>query len=170
MLKQPRDGLLMPKLEEVLKDSEKQFGDAELTTAAVQRYRRVLGQLAWAALSRADLSFGTSFLARFQTSPPQWLRPQATMKNCIRWLLARLRMVQRFPVEGNVPFMRTVTLRGVSLQCWQSCALKFFSRKKEVPALSSAEAEVISICEAAKEMVSIGRLVETVRSELNMTP
>jgi len=35
-------------------------------------------------------------------------------------------------------------------------------RKQEVPALSSAEAEIISIVETAKEMVSIGMLLQTV--------
>ena len=31
--------------------------------------------------------------------------------------------------------------------------MKFFSRKQEVPVLSSAEAEIISFVETAKEMV-----------------
>ena len=39
--------------------------------------------------------------------------------------------------------------------------MKFFSRKQEVPALSSAEAEVIAIVETAKEMVSLGMLLQT---------
>ena len=43
--------------------------------------------------------------------------------------------------------------------------IKFFSRKQEVPALSSAEAEIISIVETAKEMVSIGMLLQTVIQE-----
>ena len=39
--------------------------------------------------------------------------------------------------------------------------MKFFFRKQEVPALSSAEAEIISIVETAKEMVSLGMLLQT---------
>ena len=38
--------------------------------------------------------------------------------------------------------------------------IKFFSRKQEVPALSSAEAEIIAIVETAKEMVSLGMLLK----------
>ena len=54
---------LMPKLEDVHKEFVKKFGEEPLTEKGIQRYRRVLGQLAWAALSRADLSFPISFLS-----------------------------------------------------------------------------------------------------------
>ena len=60
---------LMPKLEDLHKEAAKKFGEEPLTGAAEQRYRRVLGQLAWAALSRAGLSFPISFLSRFQAKP-----------------------------------------------------------------------------------------------------
>ena len=60
---------LMPKLEDVHKEFVKKFGEEPLTEKGIQRYRRVLGQLACAALSRADLSFPISFLSRFQASP-----------------------------------------------------------------------------------------------------
>ena len=60
---------LMPKLEDVHKEFVKKFGEEPLTEKGIQRYRRVLGQLAWAALSRADLSFPISFLSRFQAIP-----------------------------------------------------------------------------------------------------
>ena len=59
---------LMPKLEDVHKEFVKKFGEEPLTEKGIQRYRRVLGQLAWAALSRADLSFPISFLSG-QTQP-----------------------------------------------------------------------------------------------------
>jgi len=44
----------------------------------------------------------------------------------------------------------------------KGCCIKFFSRKQKVPALSSTEAEIISIIETAKEMVSIGMLLQTI--------
>ena len=40
-----------PKLEEIYKDREKQGEETPLTAEGEARYRRVLGQLAWAALS-----------------------------------------------------------------------------------------------------------------------
>ena len=60
---------LMPKLKDVYKECVKKFGDDPLTENGEQRYRRVLGQLACAALSRADLSFPISFWSRFQAKP-----------------------------------------------------------------------------------------------------
>ena len=57
-----------PKLKEIFTDREKQGGDGPLTAEGEAQYRRVLGQLAWAALSRADLCFSVSYLARFQRS------------------------------------------------------------------------------------------------------
>ena len=48
---------------------------------------------------------------------------------------------------------------------YKGCCIRFFSRKQEVLALSSAEAEIISIvktAQAAKEIVSIGMLLQAV--------
>ena len=53
---------------------------------------------------------------------------------------------------------------------YKGCCIKFFSRKQEVPALSSAEAEIISIVETAKEMVSIGMLLQTVIQGIPLDP
>ena len=50
-------GSAMPKLEELLKDAEKKFGTPELSATEAQRYRRVLGQLPWAALSKQKKCF-----------------------------------------------------------------------------------------------------------------
>ena len=86
---------LMPKLEDVHKEYVKKFGEDPLTEKGEQRYRRVLGQLAWAALSRADLSFPISFLSRFQAKP----NPAAEhcMRVFLKWLSGNLHFVQRMP-------------------------------------------------------------------------
>ena len=86
---------IMPKLEDLHKEAVKKFGEKPLTGAAEQRYRRVLGQLAWAALSRADLSFPISFLSRFQAKP----NPAAEhcMRTFLKWLAMHLHFVQRMP-------------------------------------------------------------------------
>ena len=60
---------LMPKLEDVHKEYVKNFGEDPLSEKGEQRYRRVLGQLAWAALSRADLSLPISFWQGFRQNP-----------------------------------------------------------------------------------------------------
>ena len=171
---------IMPKLEDLRKEAVKKFGEEPLTGAAEQRYRRVLGQLAWAALSRADLSFPIWFLSRFQA------KPNPAAEHCMRTFLKRLAMylhfVQRMPAT-QCPYVgepREVIsfcdaswgLDSVSgaIIIYKGCCIKFFSRKQEVPALSSAEAEIISIVETAKEMVSIGMLLQTVIQGIPLDP
>ena len=171
---------LMPKLEDVHKEAVKKFGEEPLTGAAEQRYRRVLGQLAWAALSRADLSFPISFLSRFQAKP----NPAAEhcMRTFLKWLALHLHFVQRMPAS-QCPYAgepkevvsfcdASWGLDSVSgaIIIYKGCCIKFFSRKQEVPALSSAEAEIISIVETAKEMVSIGMLLQTVVQGIPLDP
>lgn len=171
-LKPQAEGSTMPRLEELYKDAEKKFEGQVLSEAAVVRYRRVLGQMAWAALSRADLSFAVSYLSRFQSSPTPIA--ESLMRSVLRWLLTRLHFVQRFPAEEpplitseNVILSfcdaswSTSSVSGAIL-VWCGSAVKFFSRRQEVPALSSAEAEVIAMVETAKEMVAIGMLIQTI--------
>ena len=171
---------IMPKLEDLHKEAVKKFGEEPLTGAAEQRYRRVLGQLAWAALSRADLSFPISFLSRFQAKP----NPAAEhcMRTFLKWLSMHLHFAQRMPAT-QCPYVgepkevisfcdASWGLDSVSgaIIIYKGCCIKFFSRKQEVPALSSAEAEIISIVETAKEMVSIGMLLQTVIQGIPLDP
>ena len=86
---------LMPKLEDVHKEYVKKFGEDPLTEKGEQRYRRVQGQLAWAALSRADLSFPISFLSRFQAKPNP--AAEQCMRVFLKWLSGNLHFVQRMP-------------------------------------------------------------------------
>ena len=93
---------IMPKLEDLHKEAVKKFGEESLTGAAEQRHRRVLG-LAWAALSRADLSFLISFLSRFQTKP--YLAAEHCMRTFLKWLkwpAMRLHFVQRMPATQSL--------------------------------------------------------------------
>ena len=88
----------MPKLEELLKDAEKKFGTAELSATEAQRYRRVLGQFAWAALSRADLAFPVGFLSRFQSKPH--VPAEICLRCFLRWLKGHLHFVQQMPASS----------------------------------------------------------------------
>ena len=171
---------LMPKLEDVHKEYVKKFGEDPLTEKGEQRYRRVLGQLAWAALSRADLSFPISFLSRFQAKPNP--AAEQCMRVFFKWLSGNLHFVQRMPAaqcphagepKEIVSFCdASWALDSVSgaILVYRGCCVKFFSRKEEVPALSSAEAEIISIVETAKEMVSIGMLLQTMIQGIPLDP
>ena len=167
-------GSAMPKLEELLKDAEKKFGAPELSATEAQRYRRVLGQLAWAALSRADLAFPVGFLSRFQSKPH--VPAEVCLRSFLRWLKGHLHYVQQMPAssppviteEGTVvgfcDASWNVTSVSGAVISWRGCCIKCFSRRQEVPALSSAEAEAIAITDASKELVALGMLIETVRT------
>eukprot|EP00435_Cladocopium_sp_Y103_P003287 s2638_g1.t1 len=119
-----------PKLEDLdLVKSKEKEGEVALTQEGEVRYRRVLGQLAWAALSRADLCFYVSFLARYQSKPHA--AAEACLRAVLRWLLTRLHRVQ-------------------------------------VPALSSAEAELYSLVENAKELIAVALLLETILAGIEL--
>ena len=53
----------------------------------------------WAALSRADLCFSVSYLARFQSKPTG--AAEACLRAMLRWLLTRLHHVQTMPSPGT---------------------------------------------------------------------
>ena len=166
-----------PKLEEIYKDREKQGEDTPLTAEGEARYRRVLGQLAWAALSRADLCFSVS--ARFQSKPSG--AAEACLRALLRWLLTRLHRVQIMPSPEGSPSVGPRSVVGFCDASWnvasvsggvlmfEGCCIKVFSRKQECPALSSAEAELCAMTENSKELVSLGMLLESILDGIPLT-
>ena len=168
-----------PKLEEIYKDREKQGEDTPLTAEGEARYRRVLGQLAWAALSRADLCFSVSYLARFQSKPSG--AAEACLRALLRWLLTRLHRVQIMPSPEGSPSVGPRSVVGFCDASWnvasvsggvlmfEGCCIKVFSRKQECPALSSAEAELCVMTENSKELVSLGMLLESILDGIPLT-
>ena len=168
-----------PKLEEIYKDREKQGEDTPLTAEGEARYRRVLGQLAWAALSRADLCFSVSYLARFQSKPSG--AAEACLRALLRWLLTRLHRVQIMPSPEGSPSVGPRSVVGFCDASWnvasvsggvlmfEGCWIKVFSRKQECPALSSAEAELCAMTENSKELVSLGMLLESLLDGIPLT-
>ena len=90
----PWTSKVMPNFEEVVKTFQH---DAPLTKQAQLRFRKVLGMLAWVALSRSDLTFSVSYLARGQADPRQSL--EACMRSLLRWIQLgeNLHKMQSFP-------------------------------------------------------------------------
>ena len=129
-----------PKLEEIYKDREKQGEDTPLTAEGEARYHRVLGQLAWAALSRADLCFSVSYLARFQSKPSG--AAEACLRALLRWLLTRLHRVQTMPSPEGSPSVGPRSVVGFCDAFWNvasvsggvlmfvGCCIKVFSRNQ----------------------------------------
>ena len=151
-------------------------GQTELISpAAHERYRRTLGRLAWAALSRPDLQFVCGFLARHQAAPDE--AAETCMRDVLRWVKGLPHKVQVFPSKREIleddadPTSVSCftdaswSLNSVSggVITWENCSLKSFSRKQTTTALSSAEAELAALTEVAREGLYIALLVETIR-------
>ena len=100
---------------------------------------------------------------------------EVCLRSFLRWLKGHLHYVQQMPassppvlteegvVVGFCDVSWNVTSVSGAVISWRGCCLKCFSRRQEVPALSSAEAEAIAITEASKELVALGMLIETAR-------
>ena len=160
--------LKLPTLEKITKRDK----STPLSPEAHDRYRRVLGKLAWASLTRPDLAFVTGYLGRSQAAPTE--ASEQAMRAVLRWVLALPPLVQRFPSERyslkDECDPREVTLfvdaswslesTSGGIVSWLNCYIKAFSRKQSVTALSSAEAELMSLTEGAKESLYIALLIQ----------
>ena len=74
--------LKLPTLEKITKRGK----STPLSPEAHDRYRRVLGKLAWASLTRPDLAFVTGYLGRSQAAPTE--ASEQAMRTVLRWVLA----------------------------------------------------------------------------------
>ena len=88
---------VIPNFEEIVK---RFTHDGFLSKQAQARFRKALGMLAWVALSRSDLTFSVSYLARGQADPRQSL--EACMRSLLRWLQVgeNVHKVQAFPTPN----------------------------------------------------------------------
>ena len=162
----------LPSLERLVREFERKGPSDRLSPDAHDRYRRVLGKLAWSSLTRPDLAFVTGFLGRFQAAPTE--AAEHAMRATLRWVLNMPPMVQRFPSQRvslkNECDPREITLfvdaswsldsTSGGIVSWMNCYLKAYSRKQPTTSLSSAEAELLSLTEGAKEAIYISLLVE----------
>ena len=166
------DGL--PSLEKLYRETELKE-QAELTEDAKSRFRRTLGQLAWMSITRSDLAFPVSFLSRFQSSPNP--PAESCLRAVLRWMKSRMTVVQEFPAGESSPEVLQAGCHKVlayvdsswsdpsvsgCLVMWFGCLIRSFSRKQEVPALSSPESELMGLVEALKESMSVAILAESV--------
>ena len=67
-----------------LYDREEERLDAKLSLEAASRYRSTLGQLSWLAMTRVDLAYYVSMLARGQADPRE--RHERAMRAVLRYL------------------------------------------------------------------------------------
>eukprot|EP00435_Cladocopium_sp_Y103_P050247 s1348_g15.t1 len=85
----------------------------------------------------------------------------------------------RYAITGEITTRRTMRAHRI-LRCvmgcvmsggvlmFRGCCVKVFSRKQEVPALSSAEAELYSLVENSKELIAVALLLETILAGIEL--
>ena len=162
-----------PNLKE-LYDKEEACLQKPLSTEAAARFRSSLGRLSWLAMTRVDVVYYVSMLARGQANPLE--KHERAMRSVLRYL----KHVQGFKQVVNPTGENTLRLDCYVDASWGSeknvdrksisggCimiggfCLKAWSRLQQAVALSSAESELYGLVEGAKEALSIRRAVSHV--------
>ena len=96
--KSPKSCPTPPNLRE-LYDREEEVLERELSSEAAARYRSTLGRLSWLAMTRVDLAYYVSMLARGQASPRE------KHERAMRMVLRYLRHVQDFRQKSSIQLM-----------------------------------------------------------------
>ena len=127
----------------------------------------------WASLTLPHLAYVVGFLGRHQADPCS--QAEDCLRKTVRWILGLPEMWQRFSVDnpyypgytseqlisGYVDAPWNIASVSGCIFCWRRMMVKAFSRKQTITALSSAEAELSALTEAAKEGIYISLLLET---------
>ena len=145
--------LKLPTLEKITKGDK----STPLLPEAHDRYRRVLGKLAWASLTRPDLAFVTGYLGRSQAAPTE--ASEQAMRAVLRWVLALPPVVQRFPSE-RYSLKDECDPREVTLFVDASWSLESTSGGIVSWLNCYIEAELMSLTEGAKESLYIALLIQ----------
>ena len=162
-----------PNLKE-LYDREDAALEKPLSTEAAARFRSTLGRLSWLAMTRVDVVYYISMLARGQANPLE------KHERAMRAMLRYLKHVQGFKqvvspvaedhlrldcyVDASWGSEKNVERKSISGGCIMigGFCLKAWSRLQQAVALSSAESELYGLVEGAKEALSIRRAISHV--------
>ena len=154
-----------------LYDREEERLDAKLSLEAASRYRSTLGRLSWLAMTRVDLVYYVSMLARGQADPRD--RHERAMRAVLRYLksiqsfqqvvkpMEEWELVLDCYVDASWGSEKNVDRKSISGGCVMlgSFCLKAWSRLQQAVALSSAESELYGLVEGAKEVLALRRAV-----------
>ena len=158
-----------------------------LSAEAAGRFRSWIGKIGWLTQTRTDITYFHSMLSRGQAAPR--MVHEDALRKFLRWFVGCPLLDQIFPAgngetleeEGStlVAFRdsnwgsesstgRKSTSGGVIYVVAGSLwfCVKGYSRLQTVVALSSAEAELFAIAEAAKEIAGLGQLASHIWGEL----
>ena len=162
-----------PNLKE-LYDREEEALQRSLTSEAAARFRSTLGRLSWLAMTRVDIVYYVSMLARGQATPLE--KHERAMRAVLRYL----KHIQGFQqvvvptsennlrldcyVDASWGSEKNVDRKSISGGCIMigRFCLKAWSRLQQAVALSSAESELYGLVEGAKEALAIRRAISHV--------
>ena len=146
-----------------LYDREDPALDKPLSVEACQRYRSTLGKLSWLAMTRVDLAYYVSMLARGQANPCK--KHERALRAVLRWLkhiegyrqvvssVEEKDLILRCYVDASWGSEKSVDRKSISGGCvfLGPFCLKAWTRLQQAVALSSAESELYALVEGAKE-------------------
>ena len=158
-----------------------------LSAEAAGRFRSCLGKIGWLTQTRTDITYFHSMLSRGQAAPR--MVHEDALRKFLRWFVGCPLLDQIFPAgNGETLEEEGATLVAFCDSNWGSesntgrkstsggviyvvagslwFCVKGYSRLQTVVALSSAEAELFAIAEAAKEIAGLGQLASHIWGEL----
>ena len=143
---------------------------AELEKPAAERYRTVLGKLAWYSLTLPPLQYYVSWLSCYQQSPTEasWTAMRLVLRYAKRFQGVFQAITSGTCWEGDEREVHGVTdaswsVRSVAggVVMWRDTMIKSWSRRIGTPCLSSAEAELFGIVECLKECLHVAMCLQT---------
>ncbi|CAE7330208.1 RE1 [Symbiodinium sp. CCMP2592] len=158
-----------------------------LSPEAAGRFRSCLGKIGWLTQTRTDITYFHSMISRGQAAPR--MVHEDALRKFLRWLVGCPLLDQVFPAgSGETLEEEGATLVAFCDSNWGSesstgrkstsggviyvvagslwYCVKGYSRLQTVVALSSAEAELFAIAEAAKEIAGLGQLASHIWGEI----
>ena len=149
--------------------------ETPLTDEASERYRNVLGRVAWWAQSRPDLLRYVSLLSQGQSQPTQGY--EDGVRKFMKFLKTQTHQWNLFPTGVSYPPMQhaesvlafsdaswggceTTAKRSVTggVFVWRGSVLKSISRIQTSTSLSSCEAELIAVTSVCQEGLGLRQL------------
>ena len=176
-----------PDIRSIYDEEDPENPSKPLTQEAAGRYRSCLGKIGWLTQTRTDVTYFHSMLSRGQSAPRQV--HEEALRKFLRWLVGCPLLDQLFPFgDGMTLESEGATLVAFCDSNWASekstgrkstsggviylvagpywYCVKGYSRLQSIVALSSAEAELFAIAEAAKEIAGLGQLIEHIWGQL----
>ena len=166
---------------------EQTVKESQVSTEAHNRFRRVLGRLAWLAQTRQDLLILTALLATGQSAP----RPghENALRAVLRFLVNHMKYSQVFPS----PNLEDLTGQNIGLEVYSDAGfapmqatqrrsitgcvivfrcvvLKCFSRHQGAVTLSSCEAELVALQAAVQEALGLLKSLSFVLRRIQVYP